>query len=628
MPDLETISQIRSTNKMTEKPSRKRKADDRQESLARAVRKEAPQPLRTEGENEEPKKKRKKKKKAAFTAEVSAASAAALPKDRGFVENSEQIAVVKDNEELELEELVFGGDVEGRMDEVFQKVGHEFDDIIEDEDNWLASARVDNDEEDIETKEDTIESGEEPENFGFFIDTDGKGAESDLPSQGVEKNHIDVDIEPEDELDQSKTLSASDLSSLPPAWEDDDDVPVNIVDTKRLRKLRLNYSEKVLSGREYESRLRQQYEKIHPTPQWALKPFREQKAGNSGDDLLRILRTTTSIVSTKRNNATLNPDLLEIVRLKDANQAAYSQSVVQSVKFHPKAPVLLTCGYDRTLRLFQVDGKINPKIQSVHIKDLPIHRATFTPDGKEVLLTGKRKFFYSYNIEAGVIQRIPGIRGRDEESFANSYVSPDNKHFAFLGRDGHIILVSKDTKQWVATMKMNGSVTAIDFSKDGKFLYSFGGDGEVYQWDLGSRKCIHKFYDDGCVKATTLAVSGGDEYLATGSDSGVVNLYDHKSCLSSSNPSPRKSILNLTTAITTLRFNVDSQILAMASRDKKDSLRLLHVPTQRIFKNWPTSQTPLGYVNCLDFSPGGGYLASGNDKGKVLLYRLSAYNAV
>ena len=37
------------------------------------------------------------------------------------------------------------------------------------------------------------------------------------------------------------------------------------------------------------------------------------------------------------------------------------------------------------------------------------------------------------------------------------------------------------------------------------------------------------------------------------------------------------------------------------------------------------SQTPLSYVFSLDFSPNSGYLAVGNDKGKVLLYRLRHY---
>ncbi len=110
------------------------------------------------------------------------------------------------------------------------------------------------------------------------------------------------------------------------------------------------------------------------------------------------------------------------------------------------------------------------------------------------------------------------------------------------------------------------------------------------------------------------------------STSGIVNLYGVEDCRSTSYPEPLKIIDNLTTPISALCFNHDAQILAIASKVKKDSLRLIHVPTRRVFSNWPTANTPLGYVNCMDFSPNGGYLAMGNDKGKVLLYCINAYS--
>ena len=44
-----------------------------------------------------------------------------------------------------------------------------------------------------------------------------------------------------------------------------------------------------------------------------------------------------------------------------------------------------------------------------------------------------------------------------------------------------------------------------------------------------------------------------------------------------------------------------------------------------MFSNWPTTQTPLGFVTALDFSPNSGYFAVGNDKGVVLMYQLLHY---
>ncbi|KAK3264408.1 U3 snoRNP protein, partial [Cymbomonas tetramitiformis] len=91
-------------------------------------------------------------------------------------------------------------------------------------------------------------------------------------------------------------------------------------------------------------------------------------------------------------------------------------------------------------------------------------------------------------------------------------------------------------------------------------------------------------------------------------------------------PVPEKILMNLTTKIDSLAFSPDSQILAMSSTMKKDSLRLVHLPSYTVFSNWPTSKTPLHFVSSLAFSPGGGYLAIGNAKGRVLLYRLHHYS--
>lgn len=68
-------------------------------------------------------------------------------------------------------------------------------------------------------------------------------------------------------------------------------------------------------------------------------------------------------------------------------------------------------------------------------------------------------------------------------------------------------------------------------------------------------------------------------------------------------------------------------MLMMASRMKKDALRLVHLPTGTVFSNWPTRLTPLHYVHCGAFSPGGGFMAVGNAKGRVLLYRLHHYGS-
>ena len=54
---------------------------------------------------------------------------------------------------------------------------------------------------------------------------------------------------------------------------------------------------------------------------------------------------------------------------------------------------------------------MNPKLQSIHVQDFPISTAHFTSDGAEVVMAGERKSFYVYDMIAGKITRVYGIRG-------------------------------------------------------------------------------------------------------------------------------------------------------------------------------------------------------------------------
>lgn len=63
--------------------------------------------------------------------------------------------------------------------------------------------------------------------------------------------------------------------------------------------------------------------------------------------------------------------------------------------------------------------------------------------------------------------------------------------------------------------------------------------------------------------------------------SGFVNLYSGYEETSTAKGIPKKlkTLGNLVTPISTLRFNADSQLLAIASSSKKDQMRLVSAPT-------------------------------------------------
>ena len=72
----------------------------------------------------------------------------------------------------------------------------------------------------------------------------------------------------------------------------------------------------------------------------------------------------------------------------------------------------MTTGLDETLRLHQIDGVHNPKIQSVAFERFPIHRSALTIDGNSVVLTSKKPWFKIYDMLTGNTTHVPAIKGK------------------------------------------------------------------------------------------------------------------------------------------------------------------------------------------------------------------------
>ncbi|CAN0171064.1 unnamed protein product, partial [Discosporangium mesarthrocarpum] len=185
-------------------------------------------------------------------------------------------------------------------------------------------------------------------------------------------------------------------------------------------------------------------------------------------------------------------------RCKDANQHEPSKAVVRAVSFHSDGELLLAGGFDKTLRLFQVvDGEHNPKAHSIFFADMPITNASFTGNN-QAIISGRRPFFYWYDVPSGKVQKVPRVfsSGRKEKCLETFAASPDGKWLAFAGEDGYILLLSNRTKQWVGDFKLNTSANVIAFTPDSKFVLGAGADGEVYRFDIRSRRCFSRFYNE------------------------------------------------------------------------------------------------------------------------------------
>ncbi|KRT86924.1 WD40 domain-containing protein, partial [Oryctes borbonicus] len=183
--------------------------------------------------------------------------------------------------------------------------------------------------------------------------------------------------------------------------------------------------------------------------------------------------------------------------------------------------------------------------------------------------------------------------------------------FAVDGRLGEIHILSTASKERIALLKQDHSATSLCFNPQGSLLYSHSTTGEIVVWDTNMRRAKYKWIDDGCIHGTKITISNSNQFIATGSAEGVVNVYDAAEITLTKMPKPKKAILNLATTISDLKFNSSSEMLAFSSEEVDTAVRLLHLGSMTVFNNFPNFGTKLGHLTAISFSPGSGYLSLG-----------------
>lgn len=552
-------------------------------------------------------------------------------KERKLEKQRERDNLGKDEEELSLEKLVFG-DEDG-----FESSLRDLDleNFLNDDHEGLSDAEAAVEESESAEEDEEAVAGLDDAQL-FFVDNDAS------MSEDGDESEEESDDNPDDILDVNGGRAA---------WVDSDDerLEISLVDNKRLRKLRVNAREDVVSGKVYAKRLRTRFEKIYPPPLWAQEKVPDSNSDEemdldsddeltTSDPLAKLLQSTSRYISTAKARL-LPSSTIDIDRLKDANYSAPSKGAIQSLQFHPSHPILLTTGFDQTLRLYHIDGKKNPLATSLYVRRSPFKMALFHSDGKRVFAGGRRKQMHIWDIESGNVTKMSTLYGHDQfqQTMERFKLSPCGRYIGLIGTEGWLNVMSASSGQWVAGAKIEGEIADIAWYYNGNGVVILNTTGDVWEWDSQRRAFSGRWRDEGAVGSSVIALGGKDNrWCAVGSESGIVNIYDRQSLQgggSTSTPDgeplvykPRSTLQQLTTAVTTLVFSPDAQILAMASKNKPDALRLVHVPSFTVFRNWPTTATPLGRVTDLAFTPGGEMMSVGNLAGKARLWKFNHYS--
>lgn len=252
----------------------------------------------------------------------------------------------------------------------------------------------------------------------------------------------------------------------------------------------------------------------------------------------------------------------------------------------------------------------------------PIYSCKLDKQNDELIIGGIEPIVHTYNLITGNKQKIQLPKGiKNSKSFQ---ISPCGKYLAVLGLFGEVHLLHSMTKELLCTMKQECQSTAIHFSPDSKKLFSHSDDNEVTIFDLRTQRIEHRFVDEGCCNGTSITTN--DRLIATGSRQGYVNVYNYNDVFAKKYPKPEKTVSNLTTEITDLKFNLTNEMLAICSSDTHNAVRFLHFPSATVISNFPIQNDKIGRPTICAFSPSSGFFAMGTADGTVPLYRLRHYN--
>lgn len=416
---------------------------------------------------------------------------------------------------------------------------------------------------------------------------------------------------------------------------------VSLGASDRLKKLRISEAEDEISGKEYVRRLRMQFEIFNPVPDWGSpeaitngRASKRRKTGDGEEDfvsseeemddkdehemslqpLARFLQNATDFTREEngaktRTNRKLRPEVLDIARLKDISGS--QPSSVDSLSFHPSYPLILSSGPASTLFLHHVSphsAAPNPLLTSLHVRRTPIWTSAFSrPDGNRIFFSGRRRYFHVWDLDTGKISKVARTADRKQEqrTMEQFKLSPCGRWMGLVAgtkKGGGVVnILSTTTAQWVAQVRIDSREGIADFAwwGDGEGMCVAGKNGEVSEWDGRQRRVVACWTDEGAIGTTVLSLGGhsgraelgGDRWIAVGSSSGIVNVYDRRPWAAAAAspatcdtinmqtgvphaPKPTRTLDQLTTAISHLVFSLDGQLLVMGSRWKKDALRL------------------------------------------------------
>jgi WD40 repeat protein len=343
-------------------------------------------------------------------------------------------------------------------------------------------------------------------------------------------------------------------------------------------------------------------------------------------------------------------------RITHASTLLAHPDQVQGAAFSPNGRLLATCGWDRSVRLWDATtGAPAGKPLTGH--GVAVTEVEFDPTGS-LLATGDldgtiRLWDVATRRQTGVLERhtemvhdlafdrsgrtlasasldgtvrlwdVPGTRPRalidgHQDAVTGVDFSPDGRHLATSSWDMTARLWSLDsgTPRQTRVLKGHSSwLRRVVYSPDGRSIATASADGTARVWDVATGKSRKWHIDAHGRDVWSAAFSPDGRLLATAGDDGTARLYDART-----GTQQGLALTGHTNLVNQVAFSPDGKRLVTTSWDRTARLWQL-APTHSVSK-------PLvghvGDVNGVGFSSSGQLIATAGEDGTVRLWRVGS----